>query len=743
MLVFLAILIHFIFLCFILTCFSWNTFTHKEKSLELKSISRIRNININFAATLLISYYLVYVGTPTRLVFTIVVTLLIVTQLYSKRQSRSWQNWESVKINVLTKGYIFFSVLGGIWAVLPAIYLSAKNGVLLGMSTTGNNDIAMYAMLSTDYLTSGFSASNHLVGYSANIVAQTATYQGPLLLISMFSSLLAVNAWKVMSLVMCFAISYVILGLFRLAKEIYPSLREKMGLTIAIAIVLTPLVSYTTGNYFLAQVFAIGISANLVSIIMKVRSTDIFDRADGVELAALTVLSVFMYPHLLLPAVIASSLILIFILLRSKHPLNLNGKSTLLLFVLAGLLVSALPLKNTWEFIYQTFKMSGNGWPLPFLTPGAIFFNRRWIGAQFSPTIVISSWVIFTTIAIGIVMRSKIPVKLKKDIFIIGALVSIGTLYLLTQRNLPLDNYTNWKLLSYIMPIVGLVILSLIATLGRNYRVLLVFGFSILLVTPTIDWWSTVKSNIGTVTSSMQSLESNRELRNFRNININVDPWFETMALYSVLPDKQLALNGKNYIISAKNPGWCSLVRLDDLSQPTFIALNDTYGLAQSEDKTCGVPGKVNYFKVKNQEKFTFSSFIDRNRVLGMGWSVPEDWGIWSEGPTSSLKFQFTDTLSKKETLVLIGSIFLDENIGQEISFVINEKTVLVQKLENNDKLHTFKIDLPIDLINNNDGVVELLLKYKHPISPKQLNLSGDTRELAFGLISFELRPAD
>jgi hypothetical protein len=277
------------------------------------------------------------------------------------------------------------------------------------------------------------------------------------------------------------------------------------------------------------------------------------------------------------------------------------------------------------------------------------------------------------------------------------------------------------------------------ATLGKKYQVLIIFGFCVLLVTPTINWWSTVKANIGTVTSSMQSLEDNQQLKNFRNININVDPWFETMALYSVLHDKQVALNNKNYIISTRNPHWCSLVRLDDLNQASFMALNDTYGLAQSEDRTCGKPGKVNYLKVKNDDKFTFSSFGNGHDLLGDGWSVPEAWGIWSNGRTSTLKFQFKDILTKGKILTLVGNIFVDNKTGQEISFTVNGINVLEEKIENNANLRTFRINLPINEINRNKGVVELVLKYKHPISPKQLNLSGDTRDLAFGLVSLEL----
>jgi hypothetical protein len=679
----------------------------------------------------LVSYYSIYLGLPGRFVF---ITIFVVSAILLVFTIRAI-NWRQIPKMNPRPMHLIYVAIGSVWAVIPGLWLSVRNGVTLGMQSTGNNDVAMYAMIATDYLKTGFNDSLHLSSYSINIIAQTATYPGPMLLISGFASLLGLSVWQVMSMVMCFAIAYSTLALYRLAIQVAPTISQKIASLVAVSVMITPLMSYVVGHYFLAQILAIGVSASLVSLILEVRKTQIFNTKNVIDLASLCVLGVFIYPHLLVPLVIASLIILFLSLLKEYK--STWSKSYLKIFLSSfiGFGLAALVLVNTWGFNIATFKLTGNGWPLPFLTPQAIFLFHPGLGKEFSEGLILLSWILFISVATAIIVKSHISRNLQMEILIAFGATIVCVIYLVTQRDVPLNNYTNWKLLSYIAPIIGVVLLALFSAFGKAQRNVVVIGFCVLLATPTINWIPTLNSNSGTVTADMANLAKNKAIKDYGQLNIQTNPMFETMALYSILEDKRLHLNSSNYVITSSNPKWCTLVRLDDIEQLTFKKINSTFGLTQSVDTNCGLPGLPNHMSVKPGDRYFFSNSGDGSRMLGSGWSGRESWGVWSNGKSSILKFKYEQLLNTEQTVTFVANIFAAKDKSQEVVFILNGQKIHSQVLSTNTSGQSIKVVIPSELVNNRAGIVELQLSYSNPVSPKELNLSSDDRILAFGLI--------
>ena len=158
-------------------------------------------------------------------------------------------------------------------------------------------------------------------------------------------------------------------------------------------------------------------------------------------------------------------------------------------------------------------------------------------------------------------------------------------------------------------------------------------------------------------------------------------------------------------------------------------------GLTQSVDRNCGSPGLPNHMSVKPGDKYIFSNSGDGSRMLSLGWSGLEPWGVWSNGKSSMLNFKYEQPLSTDQTVTFVANIFAPKDMSQEVIFILNGQKIHSQVLNANASGQSIKVVIPSELVNNRAGIVELQLSYSNPISPKELNLSADDRILAFGLI--------
>jgi hypothetical protein len=632
-------------------------------------------------------------------------------------------------------------IVFALWIQLPGIFLSNKFGVLFGMVTTGNNDVASYAMVGQEFLSSGFDNSGRYEGYDINFQAETFSYQAPNILVSIFSTILNLKVWQVMTLVMIFAIALSILALASIL-EVLTNTKVKAIMILASAFICSiPLLSYLIGNYFLGQILALSVSASLLSLSMKTIRYREFEPKDGLFLSGLTVLASMTYPHLLLPFLLTLMAVTFVVLSILQKQIPQVDIRRLLASLFLGLIFSSIVLWKTKDFILKIFSMTGNGWALEVLTPQSIAIDRNLIGLKQTTSLIVISWLLFVTLVIWLMYHAKRPDGLWffSTVLLFG--FGLGTLMLILLRDLPLTNYTNWKLISYIAPLFLVIIVGYLIELRRILGAILILFSAVLAVTPTLDWMLTFRNNTGSVTRDMQNLSSSKILEQYSKINIDVNPYFETMAISSIVSTSKVNLVNPNYYFQSQNVSACTIVRRDNRKYGTFVNLNKTYGLTQSIDETCGffVHPHTPSFEVPSEIDFSLGG--NGEPVLVDGWSVPESWGVWSEGSKSLLRFKLTPKTESGFMLTLNGFTFDVPDKNQQVDVSINGKFFM--RIDESSKLKedNFKLLIPKDLIIKQDNRIEVSLKVSSPTSPQELGMSNDKRMLGFGLVSITLEP--
>lgn len=150
-----------------------------------------------------------------------------------------------------------------------------------------------------------------------------------------------------------------------------------------------------------------------------------------------------------------------------------------------------------------------------------------------------------------------------------------------------------------------------------------------------------------------------------------------------------------------------------------------------------------NIFTIKNNNLFSmrdeilkFGADKKTNDFLVEGWSPPEKWGVWSNSERASLIFKASQNQIVKE-IILKGNFF-EPDSTQVLSYKIeiNKKNAdySIKKLNNQTNIH-------INVFNslNNNGVFLLDFLFSDLSSPKDNNLSEDTRLLGYALKEIQI----
>lgn len=112
------------------------------------------------------------------------------------------------------------------------------------------------------------------------------------------------------------------------------------------------------------------------------------------------------------------------------------------------------------------------------------------------------------------------------------------------------------------------------------------------------------------------------------------------------------------------------------------------------------------------------------------GWSFIEEWGVWSDGNESKIKFFLSESLTKIERPVLgikgryFGSV-------EKTEVYLNEKNLGEFSLEN------LELVLPGELLQGVHATIKLV--HKEPLRPCDIDGGNDDRLLKFGLESIEI----
>jgi hypothetical protein len=113
---------------------------------------------------------------------------------------------------------------------------------------------------------------------------------------------------------------------------------------------------------------------------------------------------------------------------------------------------------------------------------------------------------------------------------------------------------------------------------------------------------------------------------------------------------------------------------------------------------------------------------------LDGGWSRPEEWGVWSSGEASIIRFRISPNKVSphyKQLKLSIKGFYFSDN---------NNTIVTIKGLEKNT-LSLVDNELTIPLTSfDSYGCIEIYLEHQNPCSPKELGQGDDSRKIAFAM---------
>lgn len=121
---------------------------------------------------------------------------------------------------------------------------------------------------------------------------------------------------------------------------------------------------------------------------------------------------------------------------------------------------------------------------------------------------------------------------------------------------------------------------------------------------------------------------------------------------------------------------------------------------------------------------------FDRYLYLSEGWSLAEDWGRWSLGTVSRLKFIIAPSLSRSQARVL-------RLRGRYFGPAESTGVVLDGQYLGDFDLTEASIELPVGCLQKE--YVTLELQHAHPVSPAELGVGEDQRLIKYGLEELQL----
>jgi hypothetical protein len=124
---------------------------------------------------------------------------------------------------------------------------------------------------------------------------------------------------------------------------------------------------------------------------------------------------------------------------------------------------------------------------------------------------------------------------------------------------------------------------------------------------------------------------------------------------------------------------------------------------------------------------------LDDYRGFGDGWAFPDDWGIWTQGPRSSLALALRGGSKNDATLALwIGSVCIGPDDSLEVELFVDGTHVSTRSFTDPFREYVWRFTLPEGAFDRQSANVTLVVH--DPRSPTSIGWSGDDRPLGLHL---------
>jgi phosphoglycerol transferase len=125
--------------------------------------------------------------------------------------------------------------------------------------------------------------------------------------------------------------------------------------------------------------------------------------------------------------------------------------------------------------------------------------------------------------------------------------------------------------------------------------------------------------------------------------------------------------------------------------------------------------------------------------ALVRGWAAPEDWGVWSLGPSSDLRLRLDPRPTGDVVLVLDARVMLG-SLAPARTVVVKSGQRTLAKIRHEFGKHApaMRVPVPNSLIGG-DGLLDLRFEVSPAASPRTAGINADDRPLGIGLVSLSI----
>jgi hypothetical protein len=664
------------------------------------------------------------IGLDTSLSIKFVILFLILLILKEFRSTFSFV--KSIFLILLT------SLLTAIWQYLPVFFKLENKNETVGLVSHGNNDIALYAALAEAFLKSGFENLGEISTYNPNGFLENSGYQTTNSLLSFTSVLLNLPVWQVMIPAMLFAISFAVIAIAALVQSIWPELSIKKALIIGIFVNTMSMSTYIQSHYFITQVLAVSIASLTIAIAIKLIRGDVILVRRVPELSAILILSIFTYPHFLIPFFVLIMCCTVILILLADTPSKLHRIRTLMISSLIGIAFSGLYIVTAVK-LGLTAAGALAGWRLTDLNPISLITDPTELESNVGSYYSLLIWIVFLSASFWMLARNAPIVRNVNLALLLGCLLVSITFIPLLIRGGDFFSYSSWKLVTYNFPIFLSLVLGAMLS-GKGRQPILILTLSIFTMSSSTMLWS-----VGFIHTTRDAIDliDNTSVRNQPELGIELDPYFETMQAPSLLKNSKLVIRSESYWPVDSRQTACTLVKTSNSNYTYTFPVNETYALASNSQNGCKEVGSVLQYGID----YNYSNL---GTFLSSGFSGMESWGVWTDSKKANLVFKAEESKSKFINIKIKTQAFLSKTYTQNsATILLNEKKIGKVNYSLLNSSNEMTIQIPAMSLKSNNLLNSLSFIMKSTASPSSLNLSGDTRELGIGLISIRFETVD
>jgi hypothetical protein len=443
----------------------------------------------------------------------------------------------------------------------------------------GNNDISNYAAEGDHLRVAGLHQTGPVLASDFGAQARRDVF-GAYAFITLGTSVTGRPAWRMEMPALLAALFLCVQAMYWMVRR-FSTVGRLAAVLIALAACTTYASVYVQGEYFLSQVIGMAVAGALLLLAIEgVETADwrVTARTGGAA-ACLGLCLMFTYPHMLflsVPIVVG-----IACLATLRRPLL--ARRSLELFARGGA-IAVTAIVIPWALsparfvlsLHRTFTLSNSdaGWPLPLMTPAeTIGFQRHWNAGHAVGEWAASAAVLIIPLALAAWLwrgRKARTAPYAACLAVVAA--SYEVVYLRYGFS-----YSQWKWITFFQPLyivsAAVPVVTAVLVLGGRRRALRPVAVALSILLPgallAVDAANarvTSRKEL-VLASSITELQSALGRRRITSLNINVQPYWETMwsSYFAILGGvRSVTLQAPSYYPTAVADAEWTLRRADD-----------------------------------------------------------------------------------------------------------------------------------------------------------------------------------